>query len=336
MKVLILKSNQPAVHRSWGEENIEKKVIAALQEGGCEVHLENANNDKQADKVIQKIKPDIVFPNCYWILQKKDTVNENSIYICEYLEKISMPYVGSSSEVLKQCLPKASFKQILKNLNLPTPDFVIANDINFTLNKMSFPVITKLNYGAESIGVFKINDEISLHKKVNKLLKQYNQSVIIEQWLNAREYTVGILGNSPDRFIMPLEIKIPKGFLYMEHFLKSNRMLDSIQSVTDPQIKLKIEEFMQNVTTQLKIRDWARFDILEKNGELFIIDLNFLPGLRKNGHISYFPLCTENNLNLNYTQTVNSILYSAIIRYQFEPPSQMQDLLSIKNAYNPN
>lgn len=335
MKVLILNTKQPIVPRSWGEENIEQFVIEALQEGGCDVYNSYAENEKQADKSIAKINPDIVFPNGYVFLDKKNTIDENTIYISEFLENLDIPYVGSPAEIFKSCFPKESFKKLLRNLSIPTPNFVIAKDKNFDLNGLAFPVITKLNFGAESIGVLKISDEITLEKEIKKLLEQYKQSIIIEQWHKAKEYTVGVLGNPPDRFIMPLEVKIPQGFFYMEHFLKSNHMLDSIQTIDVPEVKLKIQQFILNVSKKLNIRDWARFDILEKNGEFLVIDLNFLPGLRKESNISYYPVCTEKNLNLNYTQTVNMILYSALTRYDLQPPIEMENLLGIKHTYGP-
>lgn len=336
-KVLIVSTKQPLIARCWGDERIEQMVINALEEGGVNVAIGYATNASELQLLINSTKPDLVFPNGYWLLEDQLFPDENTLYMAQSLEQSNVPYVGVNSSVLKNCLPRRRLKEILTKLNIPTPEAIVIDTKDYDLDGLVYPVITKLNFGAESIGVYKVSDELTLKEIIKELQTKYQQPIVVEQWIDCTEYTVGILGNDNERLFLPLQIKLPEGFYYMEYYLKSNKMKEIGQYVTEEGTRLKIENFLSDVCNKLNITDWARFDLIEdKEGNLFVIDLNMLPGLRLNGNMSYFPLCTKTNLDLDYKQTVNMIIYTALKRHNLEIPDAMLKIIESNNGYDNN
>ncbi len=69
--------------------------------------------------------------------------------------------------------------------------------------------------------------------------------------------------------------------------------------------------------------------ILEnKEGKLFIIDINASPGFTENGkYRSYYPECAKMNSRLNYVEMINAIIYETLQRYGLAVPSEMEKML---------
>lgn len=333
MKILILQTKQPSIERHWGDQHVEDMVMNALQDVNIEASTGFAKNSRELEQLLTKHSPDLIFPNGYWFLDEQNYPDENTPYIAQYLEEYEIPFVGVDNKVLKSCLPKKEFKKTLSKLNISTPEYYIIEGENYSLKDIEYPVITKLNFGAESIGVYKIYDEHALKAHIQELQGKYHQPIVLEKWYKSKEYTVAILGNGEDRQFLPLEIKLPDGFSYMEFYLKTSKLKDIAYYVDDVNIRNKIENFLREVAQKLNIRDWSRFDLLEdEKGELMVIDLNMLPGLRYNESVSYFPLCTKVNLNMDYNQTIYTLVSQAMKRNEIEIPQMLLDALENNNT----
>lgn len=325
MKLLILNTKQPSVARFWGGENVVADVCNALQKGGLDVLVSGANTRKAVEALLQSTTPDLVFANGCWLLEEDDRP-----YIAEVLERNVVPYVGSTQSSLARTMSKQVTKQRLVEAELPTPDFVVFSSSydSALAEKLNFPTIIKSDENADSIGIKKIDDLASLKDSVISLFKTYQKPVIVEEYCRYKEYTVAVLGNGHHRKIMPLELKLPPGFDFFSSEVKEHHIAEVWFAVSDDHKKASIAKLVDRVCNIFDIRDWTRIELLEdEKGDLYIIDINSLPGLRQNiEHPSLYPLCTKQNLSLNYEETVNALIFEAILRTGLEPPALMQDI----------
>lgn len=322
---MILNTKQPKVERRWGSALVVQSVANALVEGG--LHVSIANADTRQDVVVQLglLRPDLVFANGYRLLG-----SPGAPYITEVLDSLNIPYVGSKFALMSTFMSKVETKQMLVKHNIPTPDYTVAelHQSPELLDAVRLPAIAKIAEGAESEGVCKVENLHELRDAVSALHRQYGQSVLVETWCRAREYTVAVLGNKLDRSIMPIEILVPEGFDFLSNKVKADYFARTILEVSASK-KKELEYLIGDVCTKLNILDLIRIDVLEDEaGELFVIDINASPGLASSGRYrSYYPQCATTNAGLNYVEMSNAIIHATLQRYGLAIPSKMTEIL---------
>ncbi len=97
-----------------------------------------------------------------------------------------------------------------------------------------------------------------------------------------------------------------------------------------------VEDLTHRVCDALGVRDWVRMELLEDpHGELWAIDVNFMPGLRRQENPSYLPLCAWHGLGLTREGTILALVYEAFRRTGFRVPEAMLAALAGYRASRP-
>ena len=131
-----------------------------------------------------------------------------------------------------------------------------------------------------------------LRARWTRITTTYKQPVIVERFLAGREFTVGVLGNTPNYEILPIvEIdhsQLPSGaapiYSYEAKWVwdRPENPLDIFRcpAPVSPMLKAKIENVVTRTCAVLRIRDWCRVDVrLDEKGEPNILEVNPLPGI---------------------------------------------------------
>jgi D-alanine-D-alanine ligase len=284
--------------------------------------------DLNAFEKLKIINPDIVFN-----IAEGFNGASREAQMPAILDMLQIPYTGSDPLTLATCLDKARTKEILSYHKIPNAKFIIADNIEEIKNAdLQFPLIVKPVYEGSSKGIFSssfVKNENELVKEIERILTEYNQSALIEEFLPGREFTVAVLGNGKEAEILPIvEIKysdFPEDFIPIYSY-EAKWILDTKENPLDvfscpAQIPLELEEKIKNICLRtfnvLRCRDWSRIDVrLDKNDEPNIIEINPLPGILPNPEEnSCFPKAARTK-GLNYTEMINKVLYEAAKRYK--------------------
>jgi D-alanine-D-alanine ligase len=126
------------------------------------------------------------------------------------LEMLGIPYTGSGPLSLALCLHKGKAKEILSWHGIPTPQFqVISHTQEQLAEALRFPLIVKLLHEGSSMGLSYasvVETPQALAERVAYLIQTYTQPVLIEQFIDGREFTVPVLGNAPPRALPVIEV----------------------------------------------------------------------------------------------------------------------------------
>jgi len=286
---------------------------------------------------IRQYKPDFVFN----ISEGYHGRNREG-HIPAILEMMDIPYSGSDPLTLALTLDKAMTKKLLMQLNIPTPNCIVANsfdDVSIANKKLKYPLITKPVWEGSSKGIYnasKTSDEKALEKNVRYLFSKYpDQPVLIEEYIQGREITVGIVGNKPKSVFGIMEIasksRHDSSFIYS---LEVKRDWEKqAKYIVSPSLGNQLEEEITNYSllafNEFGCRDFARMDFrVSEDNKVYLLEINPIPGLS--------PLYSDfvimsNTLGLGYEQLILSILDSALSRYGDQ--SLVQELLKV-NSFN--
>ncbi len=306
---------------TWETVNAVKRAIESYH------NVTMIEADQSAFEKFKEYKPDIVFN-----IAEGFNGNGREAQIPSMLEMLQIPYTGSDPLTLSICLDKARTKEILSYYNISNSKFLVADDLNHIPDlNFSFPLIVKPVSEGSSKGIFSssfVNNPGELKNEVKRILSEYYQPALIEEFLPGREFTVAVLGNGESAKVLPIvEInfkEFPEDFIPLYSY-EAKWILDTKENPLDvftcPALLDKnLEEKIKNISLQtyniLRCKDWSRIDVrLDKNGEPNIIEINPLPGILPNPEEnSCFPKAARAE-GLNYNDMINRVLLEAAKRY---------------------
>jgi D-alanine-D-alanine ligase len=102
-------------------------------------------------------------------------------------------------------LNKAFAKQIVRDSGINTPAFCVVakisdlNEVNLQYPLFAKPISEGTGKGIDSKSI--INSEEELRSVCTQLLGKFNQSVLVEEFLPGREFTVGVLGTGDEAYV---------------------------------------------------------------------------------------------------------------------------------------
>ncbi len=241
------------------------------------------------------------------------------------LDYFNIPYTGSNTFSLALALNKSLTKKILKAEGIPTPAFQLFTKGDEKLDSsLKFPLIAKPNCEGSAKGINKSNvvyNEKELYSKVKEIFGDYKQEVLVEEFIEGVELTVGILENGKTSILPILEIDFSScqksgEFFYswrMKEF-QGNAELGLTPTFHCP---ARLDEESEKIVKEVALKthraigccDISRTDIrLDKNKVPYVLEINPLPGLSPKD--SNFPIMAY-AAGMKYEDIVETIVTSA-------------------------
>ncbi len=307
----------------WDTEETIDAVKTALSTEHKVIPIEA---DENAVEKLKESRPDIVFN----IAEGREGPNREA-HIPAMLEMLGIPYTGSDPMSLSICLDKGRAKEILFFYRVSTPRFQVVSSGQEKIRLKNFPLMVKPLHEGSSKGVnndavvFTVSD---LKNKIDEITLHYRQPVLVEEYLDGREFTAALMGNNGDMRVLPIvEIKfdslpgdINPIYSYEAKWIwdRAETPLDIFQcpADVDGRLKNKIEKITLKAYKSLGCRDWCRIDVrLDSKGNPHILELNPLPGiLPRPEDNSCFPKAAR-TAGMSYNEMILNVLNIARKRY---------------------
>ncbi|MCX5712432.1 MAG: ATP-grasp domain-containing protein [Candidatus Omnitrophica bacterium] len=244
------------------------------------------------------------------------------------LEYLKIPYTGSNTFSLALALNKAFTKKLLSAENIPTPAYQIFKTGKEKLDDaLRFPLIAKPNCEGSAKGIASknvVSSKDELYKVIAELKNTYSQDILVEEFIDGKELTVGILENGSIKVLPILEIDFSNCRQSGEYFyswrmkeFQGDKQLGLLPKFhcparLDKETEEKVKEAAIKTHRAVGCFDISRTDIrLDKNNIPYVLEINPLPGLNPNE--SNFPLMAY-AAGMKYEDLIEAILLSAAER----------------------
>jgi D-alanine-D-alanine ligase len=243
------------------------------------------------------------------------------------LDVYEIPYTFADPAALCVCLDKALTKTVLRAAGVPTPDWqVVRNVADIEGCRLPFPLIAKPLAEGTGKGInaaSKITDRSALRRACERLLKQYAQPVLVEQFLLGREFTVGLMGTGADAEVVgTLEILLrdaaePGVYSYVNKE-QSEELCDCpLVRANDDAAVADAERIALAAWRIVAGRDAGRIDLrCDAAGKPQLIEVNPLAGLHPT-HSDLPIVWTETGAE--YVELIGRIVESARLRIADHP-----------------
>jgi len=325
---IITTPNEALKESGFGSLNACKSVLDAIQKMGFSVGLNVCKYKEDLDRVVTR-KPDLVILAVKYIPIR----NEKNIWLSDFFSQHHINFTGSSRDVLEFDSNKVAAKTHLTNKGIKTAKFFLAVPGQYETEHnlpFSFPLFIKPLDAANGNGI----DDLSYvtnfadyESKVTSLYNTYNQPVLVEEYLDGREFTVAIIKNANQRLIVSAVEVIPPTSAHGLRILGAQAKIDDSENlieIVDEEVKNKVKTLAIDAFYTLGARDFGRIDIKTDNhGECFFMEANLVPGMTQGS--SYFPEACNIANNFTYDEVIELLLVDGISRATSSIPPDMDN-----------
>ncbi|MEO9133248.1 MAG: hypothetical protein ABI240_18830, partial [Sphingomonas sp.] len=177
-------------------------VREALINRGHAVELWEANFDLWERLKSRRHDFDIVFN----LAEAFGGTNRFEPLVPAMLEALSIPFTGACAQTMAVTLDKVVTKRIAAALGVTTPRYLVAKSGIHDVGDLTYPLIVKPVREEASIGISHesvVNDLAALNARVGLVQRMYGQPSLVEEFVNGREVSVGMVGNGAGLRVLP-------------------------------------------------------------------------------------------------------------------------------------
>jgi D-alanine-D-alanine ligase len=276
--------------RSWPQQDIDlclelgDLMTEALQAAGHPVIRARLEDDQLAP-LLSKYDPTklIVFNWC----EEIPGIPRSSWMVAQELERQGFTYTGADYPALVFSQDKRQVQQKLNDAGVPTPEWKIfssTSGIDWDL----YPAIVKPAFEHYSLGIEResvVESEAELARRVSYVIAQFQQPALVEEFIDGREFHVGVVGNGHLQMLPPAEIDFSRFddihdrlCTYEANFVPTSLAYQftwaKLPIEFTPEELACLERVVLGAYRATGCRDYARMDVRMRDGYFYILDVN--------------------------------------------------------------
>ncbi len=230
------------------------------------------------------------------------------------LEMAEIPYTGSGIMAHAVGMNKKVSKDVFKGANIPTARSESYNGnlesakaiIDHIRKEFTIPVVVKSATQGSSIGVTIVREESQLEAAVTEALK-YDPILVVEQFLDGREFTVAVLDGEA---LSVIEIRPHSG----EYDYKSKYTVGATEYLVPAPISDEMTAEMQRigelVYREVQGSGVIRVDIMTDHADkMYVLEYNTVPGMTATSLVPK----AANDMGIDFPTLCEKILLTASI-----------------------
>lgn len=281
----LLPKDHPDAESEHTVVEIAEDVARALSRNGFATSLLGLKQEPTALwHELSRCKPDVVFNLFEGSLD--DTESES--YVAGLLQWAAVPFTGSPLQALTLARNKHLTKHLLRGAGLPTAQFFVVEDLPVPPSTLEWPVIVKPARQDASIGLDNqsvCTDQEQLEARVQYILETYGAPVLVEEFIDGREFNVALLELPELKFLPPAEILFPRDrpgvwpiLTYAGKWKPGTDDYERTPPRFPADISPRLAERLGTVAMQayrlLGCRDYARVDFRVRGNKPYVLEVN--------------------------------------------------------------
>jgi D-alanine-D-alanine ligase len=272
---------------------------------------------------LKRRKPDLVFN----LLEMFGKNLRGDVGVAGVLDLVGLPYTGGGPGELYLRQDKGLAKKALAFDKILYPDFaVFARDDFETGGNLRMPLFVKPLRADASIGIGTdslVRDATALMERVVAIHKKVGDAALAEEYIEGREFYVGVLGNLEPLAFPPIEMDFsglpdgaPRVLDSKAKWAKNSAEFRGTKSVLadiPEQLRAQLQKVALDAARALRVRDYGRVDLrLTETGEIYVIEVNANCYLERTGEFATAAAAA----GIDYASLINRIAEAAIERHR--------------------
>ncbi len=271
---------------------------------------------------LRQEKPDIVFN----LAEGRGVSRSREAWVPSLLESMGIRYTASDPLTCAVTLEKDYAKRLVASVGVAVPRDVVIQPGDALPDpqsiKLRYPLLVKPAWEGSSKGIrlrCLVHQADELIQVVQEVRGDYAQPVLIEEFIQGEELTVGLVGNGSSLDCIGILRVVP--VQPTEHFVYSLEVKrdweKQVRYEAPPKLPAEVLKATEAAAKQaflaLGCRDLARADFRVRDGVPYFLEINPLPGLNPD----YSDMVILAGLmNISYETLITRIVNAALLRHQ--------------------
>lgn len=231
-----------------------------------------------------------------------------------FLDLLGIPYQGAGVLGSALAMDKDLAKERYRNNGLPVAKWRVVDscevDVAAIVEELSLPLVVKPVRVGSSLGLTIARTKEAVREGIERSLK-HDEQAMIEQFIDGREITVGVLGNAQLTPLPLIEIIPGEEYEFFDYEAKyqPGASQEICPAAVPEAVRKQAQQYAIKAHQVLKLKNYSRTDmILTDNGQLYLLETNTIPGMTKN---SLFPQAADVH-GLEYSMLLDRLLELAM------------------------
>ena len=274
------------------------QVSSALAARGHEVSVFGVHNDLvKLIEGLRERKPEMIFN----LMETFGKTEFGSIGVVGVLDLLGLPYTGGGPGEFYLQEDKGITKKILAYAGIPYPPYAVipVDADSASTGDLRFPMFVKPLRMDASIGINArslVRTQKGLLERIHAIHK-LKDSALVEEFIEGREFFVGLLGNKEPRVLPVLEVDYslmppgaPKILDAKAKWDKESPQYKGSKVVVaklSPELEQEIQRIALDAYRALRVRDYGRVDLrMDASGAIYVIEVNASCYLEKSSELA--------------------------------------------------
>jgi D-alanine-D-alanine ligase len=267
------------------------QISGALERAGHETSFQVVISDVVVLATALRAAEPALVVNLAEAFDGKSALESN---VAALLNLLDLRYTGSSPAGLMLAGDKALSKKVLSFHGVRSPQFATVHrgDVEWA-GELTFPLIVKPPQEDASIGITHasvVHNVQELLAQMGEVQSRFHQPPLVEQFIDGREFYVGVIGNADARALPPLEMDFT-GFptdrpriaswaaKWGEEGDEKGEEYAGTRTFVSKDLTPELDELLRTTALDafhaLRLRDYARVDMrVPASGEAYVIEVN--------------------------------------------------------------
>jgi D-alanine-D-alanine ligase len=299
------------------------QVARTLRKLGHRVSVLGVHGDvKRLIAGLSRRKPDLVFN----LMEMFGDNVFGDIPVTGLLDLLGVDYTGSGPGELYLSQDKGLTKRLLAFEDILYPRFaVFSRETGFeTGGNLRMPLFVKPLRSDASLGIggkSLVQDWTGLIERVSAIRKELDDAALAEEFIDGREFYVGVVGNSQPKALPPVEIdftgfpegvpKVMDSKAKWDERSKEYKGTRSVLAQLPDELRARLQKVAVDAYRALRVRDYGRVDLrLTDTGDIYVLEVNASCYLEKDSEFAM----AAGAAGLDYPRLIERIVDLAMAR----------------------
>ena len=325
MNITVLTYLDSEDENSKDYEAVVPQVARTLRSLGHRVSVLGAHGDvKRIVAGLSRRKPDLVFN----LMEMFGDNVFGDIPVTGLLDLIGLKYTGSGPGELYLSQDKGLTKKLLAFDGILYPRFAVFSKQQGSFEtggNLRMPLFVKPLRSDSSLGIggkSLVHDAVALMERVTAIRKELNDSALAEEYIEGREFYVGVLGNGQPKALPPIEVDftgfpegVPKVLDSKAKWDESSKEYKGTKSVLanlPDELRAKLQKVAVDAFRALRVRDYGRVDLrLTDTGDIYVLEVNASCYLERSAEFAMSAAAA----GMDYPRLIEKIVNLTLERY---------------------
>jgi D-alanine-D-alanine ligase len=287
VKITVLTYLDSENENSKEYDQVVPQVARTLRRLGHRVSVLGVHGDvKRLIAGLSRRKPELVFN----LMEMFGDNVFGDIPVTGLLDLLGLRYTGSGPGELYLSQDKGLTKKLLAFEDILYPRYaVFSRQAAFeTGGNLRMPLFVKPLRSDASLGIggkSLVHDAVALMERVAAIHKELEDSALAEEYIEGREFYVGVLGNSQPKALPPIEVdftgfpegvpKVMDSKAKWDERSKEYKGTKSVIANLPDELRAKLQKVAVDAYRALRVKDYGRVDLrLTETGEIYVLEVN--------------------------------------------------------------